>query len=120
MRARGTFGRVAPGTAIMYESIPSPFVALEKIRQDYIYSRFEDIERDWDLPEDLRPLDPHATMPTANLLCWSLADMLSAEQLSALEDAQFGEQDFGVVNIGNIPVNQLIMKYVAGMLENSK
>lgn len=118
--AAGTFGRVAENNAIHYETIPAPYIALEKIRQDYLFTTQEGVNRDWDLPADLRPLDQHATMPTANLLGWSLAERLTTEQLNALDDAVINNIGYGVENIGNIPVNQNLMKYVAGMLENSK
>lgn len=118
--AAGTFGRVAPLTAIHYETVPAPFVALEKIRQDYLFTTQQGVNRDWDLPANLRPEDVHATMPTANLLGWSLAERLTTEQLNALDDAVLNDLGYGVENIGNIPVNQNLIKYVAGMLENSK
>lgn len=118
--AAGTFGMIGNMNAIHYETVPAPFVALEKIRQDYLFTTQEGVNRDWDLPQEVRPAIAAATAPTANLLGWSLSERLTTEQLNALDDAVLNDIGYGVQNIGNIPVNQNLMKYVAGMLENSK
>lgn len=115
----GTFDRVSPETAIKYETHPSLFVFLARILADVRYTNRTGPQH-WDLPPALRPEDQNATLPNANLLGWAPAESLSEDQLSALEGAFIRDDGIRVSNIGNIPINQALMRYVGGMIINSK
>ncbi|KAI5694887.1 hypothetical protein M8J75_007234 [Diaphorina citri] len=66
MGASGHYGRVGPNTYHWYSSIPSPFIALYRVIQDFNFQ--EDEDPNWDLPPLLRPQTQLATLPNANLL----------------------------------------------------
>lgn len=116
--AAGFYGRVSDVNHIIYETVPSPGVALLKIRADM--QQGPDILPDWDLPEELRPNDHNATLPTANLLGWSRRERLSEDQLRALNEAGIDEDTFNVRNVAGIGINLPLLKHVAGQIENSK
>lgn len=51
-------------------------------------------ERDWNLSEDLRPLEETAGLPTRNLLGWARATTLTKDQVVFLESADIMEDQF--------------------------
>lgn len=82
---RGFYGRVDLNTHIIYETLPSPGIAVLKMQADMRYDRLDDVN--WDLPENLRPLEHGAGLPNRNLLGWWRAAKLTDDQTTAMEDA---------------------------------
>ncbi len=116
---QGTFGQITAQTAIFYETIPSIYVALEKIRQDLLHT-VDNADADWDLPEEVRPLEAGAVLPNANLLGWFRSETLTTEQQTAYADANITDDEFGTIDVARMPINQVLVRYVAGQIENSK
>jgi hypothetical protein len=119
------FGQVNGETHHLYESLPAPGVAVQRVIADLSYTLGQGAQV-WDKPEDLRPEEavdediedqeeeeeqdeavpeekrrmeaPEAVrpMPTANLLGWSPAVRLTNEQRQVLENC--GVKEEGVVD----------------------
>lgn len=128
--ATGSFGLVDQDTHIFYETIPAPIVSLLKIQADLEYTLAaqdpavaaehpEWLQPDWNLPPNLAPVAP-ATVPTVGLLGWARRERITQDAQDALTAANFAEDDFGVRNIFNIPINVKLIEYVANMLNSSK
>lgn len=120
--AQGSFGRVTAGTHYVYETIPSPLVALLRIRADIDYT---DVlprgDPNWNLPANLRPpANDYAGLPNVQLLGWRAAEVLTDTQRTILRGANITTDDLGVVNVGRIPVNELLIQSVAGYIRSSK
>lgn len=117
--AAGAFGRVTAATHVAYETLPSPLVALLRIRADLAFTEAGgDVE--WDLPADLRPGNAGHGLPTAQLLGWRPAERLTDTQRSTIRAAGISLDDFNVENPGNVPVNELLMQSVAGYIRSAK
>lgn len=121
--AAGSFGRVTEVNHYVYETLPSPLVALLRVRADLVYSTTVPVPNNtlWNLPQALQPLTAYgAGMPTAQMLGWRASERLTDTQRGVLGAAGFEADDFGVNNIGNIPVNELLMQSIAGYIRSSK
>jgi hypothetical protein len=115
----GYFGQVSGQTHHLYESLPSPGVAAQRVVADLNYTLRQGVQI-WDMPEDLRPAEeveeqedeeerdeavpeeerhdfvPEAVrpLPIANLLGWSPAVRLTNEQRQVLENCGVQEEGF--------------------------
>jgi hypothetical protein len=118
----GYFGQVSDETHHLYESLPSPGVAAQRVVADLNYTLGQGAKI-WDMPDDLRPEEeideevedeeeeeideaipeverhegvPEAVrpLPTANLLGWSPAVRLTNEQRQVLENCGVQEEGF--------------------------
>nr|UQE85436.1 putative capsid protein [Zeya Brook partiti-like virus 1] len=121
--ASGSFGRVTDVNHYVYETLPSPLVALLRVRADLVHTNAIPAPENtlWDLPQGLRPLAVcGAGMPTAQMLGWRASERLTDTQRGVLGAAGFEAEDFGVNNIGNIPINELLMQSIAGYIRSSK
>lgn len=116
--AEGFYGVINDGNHVIYETLPSPGIALLKIGADIDF--VEDVDPDWDLPEEVRPALPAAVMPNANLLGWRRREKLTDDQKAALTECGIVEGDFGVRNVHGLPINVQLMRYVSNAIENSK
>lgn len=119
--AAGSFGRVTAATHISFETVPSPLVALLRIRADVDFSDTAPANRvaEWNLPAGLRPVGNQAN-PTVQLLGWSQAELLTDTQRGILRAAGVTVGALAVSNIGNIPINELLMQSIAGYIRSSK
>ncbi|KAL0276768.1 UNVERIFIED_CONTAM: hypothetical protein PYX00_004269 [Menopon gallinae] len=74
------------GVMIMTEDVRqvvAPIAQIPIAMTDIKYTR-QDGPLDWDLSEELRPEDQSATLPTANLLGWARAEVLTPEPYKTL------------------------------------
>jgi hypothetical protein len=94
----GHFGQIDADTHVHYETMPSPLVCAERVRQDLVYTLHPEQNPTWDLPEHLRPEEEECGLPTKNLLGWGRSMALSTEQQMTLEGAGIEEDDFPVTN----------------------
>ncbi|XP_030755349.1 uncharacterized protein LOC115881811 isoform X2 [Sitophilus oryzae] len=84
----GHFGRVSAENHYMYESLAAPVVIAQRMQQDLAYTRNPQQPSNWNLPEDLVPLEGvSAGLPTVNCLGWAPATSLTLEQQRFLESA---------------------------------
>lgn len=120
--AAGSYGRVSDQTHFIYETLPSPLVAMLRMRADIMYTDAHPAPEngDWNLPEALAPRAATAGNPTVQLLGWKQSERLTDMQRSVLRSAGFSANDFGVMNVGNIPVNELLMQSISGYIRSSK
>lgn len=119
--AAGAYGRVEAGNHFVYETLPSPLVTMLRMQADLNYTEAANFNPVWDLPPGLRPLAAvGAGAPTVQLLGWKPAERLTDVQRTGLQAAGFTADDFGVQNIGGIPVNELLMRTIAGYIRSSK
>lgn len=130
----GHYSRVDGATHIMYETLPSPFVAVYRILQDLALTQSQhrlnpiDYSSDWDLPSDLRPTG--TSLPNENLLGWGKATPLTAEQLSMVTnaglDATFTDQRLvvfntdGITNRYGMPIIYHMLLQTSELLSGSK
>lgn len=129
----GTYGRVDPVSHISYETLPSPFVCVQRMLWDMAITKGPRmatpvaVDPNWDLPDGLKP--DGNFRPNRNLLGWDRARSLTSEQLQALEYAglnvTFEEEipDFeteGVENFSGIPIIRPLLLQISELLSGSK
>lgn len=91
----GDFGRVTAETHWKYESMPAPRVVVERIKQDLALEKEPSTNRDWDLPEELRPIG-QCGLPTKNLLMWNKSVALTSEQTDLLNNHGVTSDEFTI------------------------
>lgn len=74
----GHYDRVDARTHIAYETIPAPYVAIKRIAMDMMYTRDPNMDRNWNLPQQLTP--QVGAIPNENLLGWRRASNLTSGQ----------------------------------------
>lgn len=92
------------GTSGSYGRIPSPMIAQLRMRADLDYT-MNGADVNWDLPSELRPEDASSLLPTANLLNWSPADLITQDQRNIMTRAGIGIDEIRVVDVHGIPIN---------------
>ncbi|XP_046492970.1 uncharacterized protein [Neodiprion pinetum] len=90
----GHFGRVTDKTHYKYETSLAPRVLSQAILEDLMYTRDPTRSRNWNLPENLRPIEENAGLPTKNLLGWCRSTTLTTEQRESLEGLGLDEDNF--------------------------
>lgn len=78
------WGRVSSETSTFYQNRLSARVLELRIQHDCAYIDQREMDRFWQLPEDIRPAEQAASLPTENLLCYGASTALTAEQRSTL------------------------------------
>lgn len=89
----GDFGQVSAQTHWMYMYMPSPLVVSQRIREDLRVTATPGV-RDWNLPQNLRPEEEGAGLPTRNCLGWASAATLTHDQVAFIESANIMEDAF--------------------------
>lgn len=75
---------------------------------------------EWDLPQELRPLDPAVSLSNADLVGWAKAEKLTPEQRAGIRDDLIYSNNANCRYIGFLPINRELMQYVGSLFENSK
>lgn len=130
----GTFGIIDATSHISYETLPAPFVCVQRMLWDLALSKGSrrvepiNINADWDLPDELKP-NLSQYQPNRNLLGWDRARLLTSEQIQMLEyagiDVTFNgnvpEFDTtGVDNYAGIPIIRPMLLQISELLSGSK
>ncbi|XP_064075458.1 uncharacterized protein LOC135194209 [Vanessa tameamea] len=89
----GDFGRVGRFSHWKYMSLPSPRIVSQRICEDLRITALPGI-RDWNLPEDIRPAEKGAGLPTRNCLGWARAATLTNDQVDFIESTGIMEDVF--------------------------
>lgn len=128
----GTFGPLDGDTHYIYETIPSPYVALRQIIQDFAFSKCGG-PAVWNLPEGLRPNGPY--LPNRNLLGWDTCVKLTPEQQAFCVSSEvYAERDqaqgaqpgafeavtLGVQNMYGYPIVYHLLAEISTMLATCK
>lgn len=131
----GHYGKVDSVSHLLYETLPSPFVALFRVLQDIAQTRARqfniDVSQDWDLPTELRPEGSYK--PNRNLLGWDRSSHLTQEQLQMLTDAGLDVEFIvaeevaslryhtdTITNFDGLPILYPVLLQVSELLSGSK
>lgn len=116
----GWFGAITAQTHYLYAAYPCLAVYATRIQMDILYSNQKLEVPDWNLPEDIRPLNEIADTPTANLLGYAPARKLPQIQLQWLYGCGFNWAGNYVSEHPTIPFLATILCAVHIELRGSK
>lgn len=118
--SQGSFGRVSHENHFCYETMIAPLITLLKIKADLELTDNIINNPEWDLPNTLRPSAATFRMPNENLLGWRKAERLTDNQRDIIRSAGISQQNFSVINVGYLPINQHIIQAVASYMLGGK
>jgi hypothetical protein len=115
----GHFGRVSDQSHNLYETLAAPFVTSQAIIEDLRYTLHPEMQRNWDLPTDLRPEKRNAGLPSKNLLRWSPVSVLSTEQRRFIESAGIEEGNFNP-DLRQFMLNKQLFEKIADLVQRAE
>lgn len=93
----GWFGRVGPETHFLYQKYPCLTVYAKRIIEEFRCQPGDETHQ-WNLPEDIAPLDPNAGCPSENLLGYVPCEPLRANQKKFLKRCDMDGTHFPTSN----------------------
>lgn len=114
----GWFGRIGPTNHFIYKSIPCLAVYAQRICQDLAVSSLTTASAIWNLPEEVRPLEPDAGYPTRNLLGYDTAIRYRMEVVTFIQATGVTPTAFPSEN-GSVPFNPALLSAIASQLRTT-